>query len=108
MQAKDIPDLDFLRAVDAVQEAQAHRPFWEGQDGRPWANWGTTNPDPVAYAEYGPFVLDHFPGVPEKVLRAKGQRLIDRGLMTGCMCGCRGEMELTEAGLAVIAEADAR
>lgn len=32
--------------------------------------------------------------VPEKVLRAKCQRLIDQGRITGCACGCRGDFEV--------------
>ena len=30
-------------------------------------------------------------GYPENVVRAKARRLIRRGLITGCACGCRGD-----------------
>lgn len=36
--------------------------------------------------------------IPPGVIRAKMSRLIDRGLITGCCCGCRGDWELTTAG----------
>jgi hypothetical protein len=32
-----------------------------------------------------------FPDVPPKVLRAKVRKLIRRGVIDGCACGCRGE-----------------
>jgi hypothetical protein len=74
----------------------------------PWACFGL-GPDVSedrrqSIAKYGPYVTDLLPGWPLKVLRAKGQRLIDRGLMTGCMCGCRGDMELTERCLMLLVE----
>jgi hypothetical protein len=32
-----------------------------------------------------------YPGVPEKVVLAKGRKLIRRGMLGGCWCGCRGD-----------------
>lgn len=32
---------------------------------------------------------------PERVWRAKMDKLIRRGLVSGCACGCRGDFELT-------------
>jgi hypothetical protein len=102
MQAKDIDDAVFLAAVVSVQVAQMEK---RRTDYRPWALWGFAGMEPSTpyHEQYGPFVLDHFPDVPWKVLRAKGQRLIDRGLLDGCMCGCRGDMAVTEAGLRFLA-----
>lgn len=37
-------------------------------------------------------------GVDRKLILAKANALIRRGLMTGCTCGCRGDFELTAAG----------
>ncbi len=34
----------------------------------------------------------------EKLVRAKMRSLIDRGLVSGCACGCRGDFELTSKG----------
>lgn len=42
--------------------------------------------------------------VPAKIVRAKAARLIERGLMDGCTCGCRGDFELTDAGRAYLAD----
>lgn len=114
IQAKDVDDVAFLRAVRAVQERDQKRLIRRQvaggfyRDHLPWATWGAYEDEydserAIKFRrEYGPFVSDYFRGIPRKVLRAKGQRLIDRGLMTGCMCGCRGDMELTDAGLALI------
>lgn len=118
IKASDISDAVFLAVVDSVQREKQRR---QGTDYRPWALWGydlapyLRRPDDgpsnehyiTEYVRHGPHVRDMLPGIPEKVLRAKGQRLIDRGLLSGCMCGCRGDMEVTEAGLALLAEHEA-
>lgn len=36
---------------------------------------------------------------PEKVIIKKMKRLIDRGLVSGCGCGCRGDYEITKQGV---------
>ncbi len=41
-------------------------------------------------------VIEAFPGVPEKVVRAKADKLIRRGLLRGCACGCRGDFNVVE------------
>lgn len=115
IQAKDIPDLDFLRAVYAIQKRGQRRWMREPgsigafyRDHLPRATWGFASSsgdseEAIAFRRrYGPFMDAYFPDIPNKVMRAKGQRLIDRGLLDGCMCGCRGDMEITEAGLAFI------
>jgi hypothetical protein len=45
---------------------------------------------------------ERFPDFPPKVVQAKRRRLLQRGLVTGCPCGCRGDWELTAAGYALI------
>ncbi len=45
------------------------------------------------------------PIFPEEVILSKARRLIARGLLTGCDCGCRGDFELTEAGREAIRSA---
>ena len=109
IQAKDIDDRAFLMAVYACQlESKA----LQGSDYLPWATWAAYDPEDqsveaVAFRkEYGLSMEDYFPKVPRKVLQAKGSRLIDRDLMTGCMCGCRGDMEITERGLLLIESID--
>lgn len=66
MQAKDIPDGAFLAAVRVVNNVE-----------RRWAFYGD--------------LMATFPGIPYKVLRAKAGKLIRRGLLEGCDCGCRGD-----------------
>jgi hypothetical protein len=48
------------------------------------------------------WLVDNLPAVPPKVLRAKLAKLIKQGLLDGCVCGCRGDFELTPAGAARI------
>lgn len=37
-------------------------------------------------------------GVPYKLVLAKMKKLIARGLVDGCACGCSGDFEITEIG----------
>lgn len=88
MKAADVSDVEFLRAVAEVQRARGS-----------WATWG--------YPGFElPHLLQHFPGVPQKVLLAKARRILGRGLLTGCACGCRGGFELTDAGRAALAASE--
>lgn len=43
-------------------------------------------------------VAASYPSVPPKVVAAKLSKLLRRGLVTGCACGCRGDWELTTKG----------
>lgn len=93
-QAKDIDDVFFLRCVD----------------------WCSMAPEPpLPWVSQQRNVYDHFPHwvfmwnleclmpiFPSEVVLAKASRLIQRGLLTGCDCGCRGDFELTSAGVKVL------
>jgi hypothetical protein len=74
MQCKDIPDGVFLNAVRRAGEPGRWRMRWNVRE--------------VLEAEIGP--------VPENLFMAKARKLIARGLMDGCACGCRGDFELPE------------
>lgn len=39
---------------------------------------------------------DDGPGLPDPLVRAKARKLIRRGLLDGCWCGCRGDFERME------------
>lgn len=87
LQCKDIPTrpiLDFL----AKQTA--------------WTTYGTSH--------HMPTVQDAMPpDTPSALQLAKMAQLIRAGLVDGCDCGCRGDFELTNKGIAVLADqADAR
>jgi len=43
--------------------------------------------------------------LPSNLFRAKMGGLIDKGYLTGCNCGCRGDYEITKQGRAFIMEA---
>jgi hypothetical protein len=76
MQAKDVPDasiVDFVTAARMVLTEPWHRaPRW------------------LLMSE----IEDAFPAIPPKVLRAKLSKLVKRGLLDGCTCGCRGDFRL--------------
>lgn len=85
MQAKDIPDalvIAIVRDLGWYKRATCRfRDLW-------WSYWWDVQ-----------LTLEHYlPGVPAKVLEAKLRRLIARGLLTGCPCGCRGDYAPTAWG----------
>jgi hypothetical protein len=43
------------------------------------------------------------PDAPDKLILAKMNKLLRRGLVDGCGCGCRGDFEITDKGLAFLA-----
>ena len=89
MQAKDVPEIPILVWLRAF-EAKAY----PGDREFPWATW---------FHGYSNSVDQSMPaGTPEKVVRAKMAGLIRRGLVAGCGCGCRGDYELTDAGIAYL------
>jgi hypothetical protein len=51
-------------------------------------------------------VEKHLPRIPYKVLMAKLSKLVNRGLLEGCACGCRGDFYLTPAGRALLTGTD--
>lgn len=76
MQCKDIPEIPILQFL-------ADRPGV-------WCNWYFGNNNDVTNAMPA--------GTPGKVKIAKMRRLIERGLVDGCPCGCRGDFQLTPKG----------
>lgn len=76
MQCKDTPDKDILK-------------FLVNLNGR-WATW---------FDGYDHSVINCMPkGTTEKLALAKMSKLIKRGLVNGCNCGCRGDFVITEKG----------
>lgn len=43
-------------------------------------------------------IADRFPEFPEAVVRAKLNRMVRKGYLNGCTCGCRGDFTLTKKG----------
>ncbi|MCX4886064.1 hypothetical protein [Streptomyces sp. NBC_00847] len=76
MQCKDIPDAAFVDAVRARAAGSAH-----------WAMaWDVLE---ELEETVGP--------VPRNLFFAKARRLVARGLIGGCPCGCRGDFHVPEA-----------
>lgn len=84
MQCKDIPDRPILAFLSGL--------------GR-WGTWFECASGEL----YDNSVQNAMPAItPEKLARAKMAMLIRRGLVDGCSCGCRGDYEITEKGLAYL------
>jgi len=85
VKCSDIRDEDFIAAVGTAMKRR----------GFPWATrWDVAavlddHPEWVG----GPEATDGSVRLPEKLVLAKARKLIRRGLLTGCACGCRGEWE---------------
>jgi hypothetical protein len=94
IQAKHLTDEVFLAVVDRLRREAAMRPGW---------------PDPVVRYSTGkydgsPWVMifdlwKAFPDVPEKVVMAKFRILERRGILDGCSCGCRGDIQIVRPDL---------
>ena len=82
MQAKDIRDIDLLTTIQRLSFRVDYP--WHEENKPHWVMRWTLE--------------EEFPDIPPKVVVAKVAKLIKRGLMDGCTCGCRGDFELTEAG----------
>lgn len=80
MKCADIPDAVFLAAVLSTPGVG-----------------GSTEPDAWRMRWDVRAVLEHAVGsIPEKLFLAKAHKLIRRGLMHGCDCGCRGDYHLPD------------
>ena len=74
VQCKDIEDGPLVRFVAAKQ---AEKGMWVN-------SWDFEPP----YSE-----------LPDRLFRAKMGKLIAKGYLTGCPCGCRGDYEVTSKGI---------
>lgn len=90
--AKDIPDEVFL---DAIREARRRLPRsmvsrWQVATvlaGHPALLDNDTHAGQKV-------ITQDWPGVPPKVVLAKARKLIERKVIEGCGCGCRGDFEI--------------
>lgn len=92
--ARDIPDETFLDAIRATRHEYKPGTMASGNDHGSATRWDVD----MHLGGHRPadgFISD-VPGVPAKVTLAKARRLIKRGLITGCACGCRGDYEITD------------
>jgi len=81
MQAKDIDDIAILKYLDALPQHQFALLYKD--------------------AEYSVFAA--MPdGVEFNLARAKMGKMIKRGLVNGCSCGCRGDFTITDKGRALL------
>lgn len=94
LSCKDIPDEAFLTAVTAASN------FWH--DGNPFLPVPRLVVDAMLVGsgcaegmKLGVAVAFHS-HIPEKLMIAKARKLIWRGLMDGCCCGCRGDWQVTD------------
>ncbi len=93
MKAADITDEAFLDAVD--EAIRLRGPGW---------TIGATRWDVAAVLARHPEDVGEapveYPQMPQKVVLAKARKLINRELIVGCACGCRGGFEILKRGSA--------
>ncbi len=90
MKCSDIPDLLVLAAVKQLGQTSGTVCVWTFR----WDIADTLSASGV-----------EFPGGDgdrDRLMLAKLKRLVDRGLLDGCPCGCRGDFELTPTGRAAL------
>lgn len=89
MQCKDIPTLPILDFVE--------------KHGGIGCNWFEYDPELEAKSEHWRSVRQVMPkNIPEKLIHAKMRKLIAKGYLDGCPCGCRGDFEITEQGSLIL------
>ena len=85
-----ITDDAFLAAIDEVIRLRSE------EEERPWivgaSRWDIAAVLAGHLADVGTTPVD-YPTMPEGVVLAKARKLILRGLVDGCACGCRGDFE---------------
>ena len=84
MQCKDVPDIPVLEFL--------------AQNPDQWHNW--------YFGDEYDVHLAMPPNTPEKIVHAKLNKLIRRGLVDGCTCGCRGDYVITSKGLDLISNGE--
>lgn len=96
MQCKDVPTEDILEYLSERQGQWTS--LWYGHFMQYENGASPNNPDdPVSDVYYA------MPeNTPHKLALAKMKNLHKRGLVGGCPCGCRGDFEITDKGLALI------
>lgn len=79
-QCKDVPDKPILEFLHQRMK-----------DGKIWCCWYDGFENSIGQA------MPH--NTPEKIRKSKMAKLIKRGLVSGCYCGCRGDYEITNKGI---------
>lgn len=90
MKAADITDEAFLAAID---EARRIRSALDSYDWLTVARWDVAAVLAGHPEHVGTATDRNYPHMPPKVVLAKARKLINRKLMDGCPCGCRGDFE---------------
>jgi hypothetical protein len=100
--ARDIPDATMLGVIWQLQ----HTPYWPFDDFKD-PHW-VSQWDLAGALRLAGYRAHHgINEMPSALIRAKADRLIQRELLDGCTCGCRGDFELTAAGYLAIAAEEA-
>lgn len=88
MQCKDIDDAPILVFLANLPEYEVASSFWDWDGG----------------IRFTYDLMDAFPSnTPRKLCLSKMYKLIRRGLVHGCWCGCRGDFTLTDKGFEYVA-----
>lgn len=91
--ASDLPDLLLLELVRACNEGRCSGDeSWGWHGGRPGYNASGAEIGEPHWANR--FDLARATGAPAKVIQAKCSKLIKRGVLDGCACGCRGDFTI--------------
>lgn len=102
MKASDISDAQILEIIRQCSDCECSYPMTAGYHGGR-SGYGY-DPDDQHGHRLSRWDLAWKLLAPEKVVQAKIRKLIRRGLTDGCGCGCRADLEITQAGRAYLAE----
>ena len=95
MQCKDISDDEFLEAVDTARHLRGPNPY---TDKIPYSTtiWDIQSvlsgyPEDVGTNSWS---RDNSGYLPFNLIRAKARKLVKKGKLDGCVCGCRGDFSV--------------
>jgi len=103
IRCKDIPDLPILQFLELIRQKHIICAYYHcGALNVHAAYAGLTFPGFPSFV--GHAFPDHARDQPKLIL-AKMGKLIAKGLITGCTCGCRGDFQITEKGIQYLTSA---
>jgi len=100
MQCKDIPDITILQYIARIENGEM-KYIDCGVEERYYTG--------TLFEGFANSVCKGMPSgddTPPKLALSKIKSLINRGLIDGCCCGCRGDFELTAKGREYLANSD--
>lgn len=102
-QLKDIPDRPILEFLQLLKDGRVLSAYVAGGQLQLWHPGSATLHEGFSHSVTHAF--DHINrGRDRNLVRAKLKSMLRRGLIDGCLCGCRGDVTITPAGSEILSK----